>query len=161
MSDDILFALTVVAALGCGLIGGVFFAFSALVMPALARLPAAQGIAAMQSINLVAVTPPLMVAPFGTALACLPLVVAALVGWGEPGAAWRLGGGLLYLAGAILVTIVGNVPRNNALAAVDPATAEGAAVWGRFVPAWSALNTGRAAASLAAAVAFALALASR
>ena len=39
------------SALGCGLIAGVFFAFSAFVMKALALLPPAQGIAAMQSIN--------------------------------------------------------------------------------------------------------------
>ena len=49
-------------ALGCGLIAGVFFAFSAFVMKALARLPAAQAIAAMQSINIVAVTPLFMTA---------------------------------------------------------------------------------------------------
>jgi uncharacterized membrane protein len=45
------FVLTVVAALGCGLNAGVFFAFSSFVMAALRRLPPAQGIAAMQSIN--------------------------------------------------------------------------------------------------------------
>jgi uncharacterized membrane protein len=44
-------------ALGCGLIAGVFFAFSTFVMPALARLPAAQGIAAMNAINVAAITP--------------------------------------------------------------------------------------------------------
>jgi hypothetical protein len=42
---------TLGTALGCGLLAGVFFAFSAFVMPALRRLPASQGIAAMQSIN--------------------------------------------------------------------------------------------------------------
>jgi uncharacterized membrane protein len=40
------FGLTLLAALGCGLIAGVFFAFSALVMRALARRPHAEGIAA-------------------------------------------------------------------------------------------------------------------
>jgi len=47
--DDLLFALTLFVALGCGLIAGVFFAFSAFVMKALARLSSAEGIAAMQS----------------------------------------------------------------------------------------------------------------
>ena len=55
--NKVLAALTVVTALGCGLNAGVFFAFSSFVMKALARLQPAQGIAAMQSINLVAVTP--------------------------------------------------------------------------------------------------------
>jgi uncharacterized membrane protein len=57
--DGFLAALTVVAALGCGLNAGVFFAFSSFVMKALARLQPAQGIAAMQSINLVAITGPM------------------------------------------------------------------------------------------------------
>ncbi len=64
-------------ALGCGLLAGVFFAFSAFVMPALRRLPAAQGIAAMQSINRLAVTPALMTALFGTAVACVGLAAWA------------------------------------------------------------------------------------
>jgi len=51
LKQNLIFILTLVSALGCGLIAGVFFAFSAFVMKALARLPPAQGIAAMQSIN--------------------------------------------------------------------------------------------------------------
>jgi len=39
MSDSWLFGLTLVSALGCGLIAGVFFAFSTFVMKALARVP--------------------------------------------------------------------------------------------------------------------------
>jgi uncharacterized membrane protein len=62
--DGFLAVLTVVAALGCGLNAGVFFAFSSFVMKALARLQSAQGIAAMQSINAVAVTPAFMTALF-------------------------------------------------------------------------------------------------
>jgi uncharacterized membrane protein len=50
-ADQLLLALTLVAALGCGLMAGLFFAFSVSVMKALARLPSAEGIAAMQSIN--------------------------------------------------------------------------------------------------------------
>jgi len=37
--NQLLFALTLFAALGCGLVGGVFFAFSTFVMKALSRLP--------------------------------------------------------------------------------------------------------------------------
>jgi uncharacterized membrane protein len=159
MIDGVLVPLTVLAALGCGLIGGVFFAFSGFVMKALARLPPAQGIAAMQSINVVAVTPPLMVALFGTALACVALAVAALVGWGRPGNAYLLAGGLLYLAGVVGVTIVGNLPRNNALAAVDPAGADGASQWARYVSGWTAWNTVRTVAAIAAAAALTIALA--
>lgn len=62
--------LIVGSALGCGVAGGAFFAFSTFIMRALARLPAPQGIAAMQSINVVVITPLFMMALFGTGAAC-------------------------------------------------------------------------------------------
>ena len=77
--SGVLYAATLVTALGCGLIAGAFFAFSTFVMPALKRLPTGGGIAAMQSINVLAVTPVFMTALFGTAAACLGLGAWALV----------------------------------------------------------------------------------
>jgi uncharacterized membrane protein len=56
MLDGLLFVLTLFAALGCAMMAGVFFAFSTFVMMALARLPAEQGVAAMQAINVAAAT---------------------------------------------------------------------------------------------------------
>jgi uncharacterized membrane protein len=53
----VLYLATLASALGCGLVAGVSFAFSAFVMPALKRLKPAEGIAAMQAINVAAVTP--------------------------------------------------------------------------------------------------------
>jgi uncharacterized membrane protein len=55
--DDVLVALTLVSVLGCGLNAGALFAFSSFVMGA-PRLPVAQGIAAMNSINVVVVCSP-------------------------------------------------------------------------------------------------------
>jgi uncharacterized membrane protein len=62
--------ITTVGVVGCGLIGGVFFAFSAFVMSGLNRLPPSRATAAMQSINVTAQHPPLMLALFGTAAVC-------------------------------------------------------------------------------------------
>ena len=118
--EGFLFALTFFAALGCGVVAGVFFAFSAFVMRALARLPARQGIAAMQAINVAAVTPAFMVALFGTALACGALIVSSFLVWGEPFAGYLLAGGALYLLGMIGPTGVYHVPRNEALAEIEP-----------------------------------------
>jgi len=112
--------VTLGTALGCGLSAGVFFAFSAFVMPALGRLPSGQGIAAMQSINKLAVTPAFMTALFGSALACAGLAAWSVVAWGERPAPWLLAGGVLYLVGAIVVTIAVNVPLNDALATTRP-----------------------------------------
>jgi uncharacterized membrane protein len=158
MSGGILGPLTLLAAVGSGLVGGVFFAFSGFVMKALARLRPPQGIAAMQSINVVAVTPPLMIALFGTALTCVALVVSSLVKWWEPVAILRLAGGGVYLAATVLVTMICNVPLNNALAAVDPNSTEGAAQWARYVPRWTAWNSVRTVGAIVASVMFTLAL---
>ena len=151
MSDGVFVVLTVGSALGCGLNGGVFFAFSSFVMPALARLPTPQGIAAMNSINVFAVTPVFMTALFGTAAACLLLAVWTLLTWQRPGGAYLLTGAALYLVGTILVTIVFNVPRNNALAAVNPSSADDGRLWRDYVATWTAWNHVRTAAALIAA----------
>src|SRR5215831_13706900 len=102
MTDRLLFALTLFTALGCGLVAGVFFAFSTFVMNALARLPAAQGIAAMQSINVAVITPWFMAAFLGTAAGCFVLAVSSLFTWHKPGAVYLLVGSVLYLVGTIL-----------------------------------------------------------
>jgi uncharacterized membrane protein len=60
---------------------------------------------------------------FGTAAACLLLAVSSLFMWTEVGAGYLLVESLLYLVGTVLVTIVFNVPRNEALAVVDPTSA--------------------------------------
>jgi uncharacterized membrane protein len=150
-------ALTVAATVGCGLVGGVFFAFSTFVMPALARLPAPAGIAAMQSIDVTAVRPPLMVALFGTAAVCLALMVTALSA--RPGALIVLSACLLYVVGNAVVTMVCNVPLNDALARTDPASAEGARLWATYLVTWTAWNHVRTVTALLAATLLGVSLA--
>jgi uncharacterized membrane protein len=153
-----LVALTFVAALGSGLIAGAFFAFSTFVMRALARLPAAAGIAAMQSINVAVINPLFLGVFFGTAAACVAVMVAALMRWGQPGAAYLLAGGALYFVGTLLVTVVCNVPLNNSLAAVAPDDPGAAGRWARYVSRWTAWNHLRTLAALAALAFFIMAL---
>jgi uncharacterized membrane protein len=153
-----LFALTLLAALGCAMMAGVFFAFSAFVMKALTRLPAAQGVAAMQAINVAAVTPAFMAALFGTAVACVALAVSALFAWDERFAPYLLIGSALYLVGTILLTIAYHVPRNEALATVEPHGTDAESHWTRYLSGWTAWNHVRAAASLAAAATLTVAL---
>src|SRR5918999_5838168 len=129
--DDLVVALTVIAALGCGLNAGAFFAFSAFVMDALRRLPAAQGIAAMQAINVTAVTPAFMGALFGTAVACIAAIVAGISSWDDSFAPYLVAGGALYVVGPIGLTIAYHVPRNDALARIDPEHPDGAGYWAR------------------------------
>lgn len=76
----------------------------------------------------------------GTAVGCVILVVSALLTWQRPGAACVLVGSALYLLGTFLVTAVFNVPRNNALAALDPASAGSARFWAEYVAGWTLWN---------------------
>lgn len=161
MVDKLNFVLTFVSALGSGLIAGFFLAFSIVVMKSLAQQPPPQGIAAMQSINIVVINPMFMSAFFGTAAACLMLTVSTFFRWQRPGTAYLLTGSLLYLVSTILVTILFNVPRNNALAAVDSTSPEGANVWANYLSNWTAWNHVRTIAALAAAVLFTIALCQR
>jgi uncharacterized membrane protein len=158
MISGFLFVLTLVTALACGLVAGFFFAFSATVMKALTRVPALQALAAMQTINTVVINPLVMLALFGTALACVVLVIAAFVEWGEPYAVFLLVGGLLYLVGVIVLTIAYHVPRNDALATVDPADPGATDHWRRYARAWTTWNHVRTVAPLAAAALFTVAL---
>ena len=150
--------VTLVTALGCGLVAGVWFTFSAFVMPALDRLPAAGGIAAMQSINRLAITPPLMLAMFGTAFACLALAIWAIASLGESEAPLVLAAAALYLVGTIVVTRAANVPRNDTLEALDPHGGSVADGWARYVREWTAWNHVRLVTSLAAAALLTIAL---
>lgn len=158
MFNNVLFALTLLSALGSGLIAGAFFAFSTFVMGALGKLPPAHGIAAMQSINAVVINPWFLGVFIGTAAACVFLVVAAVLAWQEPGATLLLAGALLYFAGTFLVTMFFNVPLNDALAAVAPDSSGGGSLWSRYLVTWTNWNHVRTIAALAASAVLTVAL---
>lgn len=150
MIEGFLYALVLITALLCGLMAGSFFVFSVMVMPGLARLPSAKGIAAMQAINIAAVRPWFMTAFFVPALLSVALIIAAIANWGEDEAIYVLLGSASYLVGGIGLTAVFHVPRNNALADVDPDGPDASAPWAGYLSSWTAGNHVRAAASLAA-----------
>lgn len=147
---DLPVTLSVVTALGSGIVGGVFFGFSTFVMKGLGRLPPAQGIAAMQSINLAAPSPLFMGALFGTALAGIGLGISALTRLDEPAARYQLIGSALYL-GVVVLTAAYHVPRNDALAAIDPQAVGAVEFWRDYASSWTAWNHVRTALALAAA----------
>ncbi|HYN06392.1 MAG TPA: anthrone oxygenase family protein [Vicinamibacterales bacterium] len=149
--------MMLLAALGSGLIAGLFFAFSVSVMRALSRIPAPAGIAAMQAINVVILNPVFGLVFFGTAVASLFLGGVALLRWSEPGSVYLLAGALFYVIGSFVVTLVFNVPRNNALARMDAAAGDAGGGWSRYVAEWTAWNHVRLIASLVASAAFTIA----
>lgn len=159
--DRTLLAAKLAAALGCGLMAGTFFAFSAFVMPALKRLAPPQSIAAMQSINIAVINPLFMGVFLGTALLSFVLTSTAFFGGKQPGAAWLFAGCSLYLVGTFGVTVIGNVPLNDALATLKPDALNAATAWASFYAAWMGWNHVRALASLGACAAFVMSLVSR
>lgn len=158
MIDNLFFTLTLLSALGCGLMAGVFFIFSNTVMNALARLRPPEGIAAMQSINSTILNPLFFAVFFGTAATSIVLAVSLLWRWQQPGAGYLLSGSLLYLVGTMLVTIVFNVPMNESLDTVEPESVEAANLWAGYLRNWTAWNHVRTAAAFLGALMFILAL---
>lgn len=150
-------ALVFAAMLGSGIAAGLFFIFSNTIMASFARLPVAQGIAAMQQINVTIINPLFMLVFMGLVVLSLVLGAKAIFGWAEAGSAWLLAGSVAYLVGCFLVTMVFNVPLNDALAAVDPASAEGAAIWARYLNEWLPWNHARTVACVVSLASFAMA----
>jgi uncharacterized membrane protein len=64
----------------------------------------------------------------------------------------------LYLVGVIWVTRVFNIPRNDALAAAQSTSAQGAALWSRYVNTWTAWNHVRTATAFVAMASFVMGL---
>ena len=142
----------------CGVMGGVFFAFSTFALRSLGALPAAAGIRAMQSMNIVAVTPVFMTALFGTAVAAAGTAAYAATAGIGTATLPVVGGAAIYLVGVIIVTIAGNVPLNNGLAAIDPDAGDALFIWTRYRRKWLAWNHLRTVSGILASAWFAYAL---
>lgn len=147
-----------VAAFGSGLMGGVFYGFSTFIMAALHALAPSAGIAAMQSINVVVLK---NVWFLGMLLGLVPLCLwLCFASWSSADLSshLRLAAASIYLVGCIGVTVVCNVPRNEALALVDAHSAEGAALWASYVPSWTFWNHVRCASCCIATLLFTISL---
>lgn len=148
----------IVALLGSALIGGIFFAFSSFVMKALARVPSSEGIAAMQSINVVVINPSFLGAFMGTAVLSLGMVVLVLADGSHPSAMFFLAGAIFYLAGTFLVTMLGNVPLNDQLASLSSTDLSASELWKHYTNRWTMWNHVRTIAAMVAALLFTLGL---
>ena len=138
---------TLLSLVGSGLIAGVFFIFSVCIMRVLGSQPPAQGIATMQAISVVIINPWFMTVFLGTAILSVYLIVAALVGTHGAGGPVVIAASLAYVVGSLLVTMVFNVPRNDALVAVSPDSAAAARLWVDYLSSWTAWNHVRTIAS--------------
>ena len=151
-------ATGVLALLGSALIGGVFFAFSSFIMKALARMPSSEGIAVMQSINVVVINPPFIGAFMGTALLSIAVIVLVVMNGIIPASMFFISGSVFYFVGTFLVTMFGNVPLNKQLAAASATDPDAAVLWMHYLDRWTVWNHVRTAAAIVAALFFTLGL---
>lgn len=105
------------AALTTGVMAGLFFAYSFSVIPGLGKLSDSEYIRAMQSINREIQNPWFFACFFG-ALILLP--AASYLTYGEKAFPFVAAAALAYAIGTFGVTVVANVPLNDALEAFDP-----------------------------------------
>ncbi|MDX1440794.1 MAG: anthrone oxygenase family protein [Rubricoccaceae bacterium] len=140
MMDTFVTALLWFGAVGCGIMAGVYFTFSAFVMKSLASIDAPAGIAAMQSINDVILRSAFLPLFFGTSLAAAVAVLLYVVSTDSAGGIWMALAGGIYFAGMFLCTVFFNVPLNNKLKAVDPTSSQGEELWKMYLQVWTRWN---------------------
>lgn len=139
-----LFTLAHLAVLAYALVGGVFLAFSDFIMRALSLTSGHGGAEAMQAINREVFRWVFMTLFLGLAAVSLALIVLAAVGPSGPGTTLIGLAGLVYLLGCFGVTVVFNVPMNEALAGMDLSGEATRAYWtGTYLPRWTFWNTVR------------------
>ena len=147
MSVTIFFILQV-SILAYALVAGVFLAFSDFIMRSLAITGGIGGVEAMQVINREVFRWIFMTLFLGMAVVSLGLAGYAWVGLGGAAGALILGAALVYLIGCFGVTVVFNVPMNQALAGMDLSSEATRAYWLQtYVPRWTFWNSVRTVAA--------------
>ncbi len=150
MFDSMISLALTIAAIGAGLMAGVYFAFSAFIMRAFDRLGAARAADAMNAINEVILRSWFMVLFFGSTL--LYAIVAAFAVF-DPDLAGRwilFAAGAVYVVGMFLCTVVFNVPLNNRLAESASEDSRKGVTWAHYLKHWTRWNHLRGFCSLAA-----------
>jgi uncharacterized membrane protein len=146
------------AAVGCGLMAGLLFAFSNFVMTALSHQPPESAVRTMQAVNIFILNPVFLVVFLGTAVASLALAAAAMLDRQQAAAPWLIAGAALYLIGTIGVTIAFNVPLNDRLAVVSAGSPEAGRFWLTYLTEWVQWNHLRTAAAVMASASFIVAI---
>ncbi|NHK26636.1 DUF1772 domain-containing protein [Parvularcula flava] len=156
MSYDVLIYASVAVGLSAALVAGVFQSFSDFVMDGLIAAEEG-GMRAMQALNRTVMRSAFLAMLLGLVPVTVGLAfVAGRLATG-PAALWMTAGAMVYVFGAFLVTIVGNVPMNRRLDRLDGHSPDGLSYWHRYGVRWTQLNHVRTLASAATAGCFIMA----
>ncbi|MEM7616743.1 MAG: anthrone oxygenase family protein [Pseudomonadota bacterium] len=138
------FVLLQLSILAYAVVCGVFLAFSDFIMRALARTGGIGGVDAMQVINREVFRWVFMALFLGMAAVSVFIVIYSVTSLGQGPGTLILLGALSYLIGCFAVTVVFNVPMNEALADMDLSETQTRDYWtGTYLPRWTAWNTVR------------------
>lgn len=140
--------LSILTLMFSGAMFGFFFAWTSSTLWGLDNAPPDVAITAMQAMNAAVRNPVFGLAFFGTP-PLMVLTTAVLFRRGpRPAALLMALASLIYLGGALLVTVAVNVPMNEALAALVPGSDDSAArQWQAYSAPWQRANLVRTCAS--------------
>ncbi|MEM8497785.1 MAG: anthrone oxygenase family protein [Pseudomonadota bacterium] len=141
-----------IAAVGAGLMAGIYFVFSTFVMQALQELPQIDAAKAMNAINRVILRSLFMPLFFGTTALYAWLLFVALQDHGSPGSSILFAAAFAYLSGMFLITLVFNVPLNNELARAEGNEDDLRKTWQLYTLVWVRWNHVRTLCSLLSAL---------
>lgn len=133
-----------------GIMAGVYFTFSCLVMQSLNQLPASQAIAAMNSVNQVILRSLFMPIFWLSGLLAALILVLPLLGFLLPYPWLSSTASLVYLLGMLVVTASKNVPLNHQLQAYKTQFDSAQTAWQHYYQHWLRWNHVRTISSLVA-----------
>lgn len=154
--ENIVIGLLSVTILATGIVAGIFFAFSNFVMAALSKIPDAEGMAAMQSINVVVLNKFFLGLFMGAVGLCLLVCLVTATAGTQPQFLLALAGTILYGGGTVALTGTRNVPLNKTLAPMNPLDKEAQYFWRDYCEKWTYWNSVRTLASSGACVCFSI-----
>lgn len=148
MLDSLIALSLTIAAIGAGLMAGVYFAFSGFIMRSLDQLGAVPATDAMNAINRVILRSWFMALFFGSTLLYAVLAAAAVFDTDLAGRWLLFTAGLIYVVGMFLCTALINVPLNNRLADAGNDDNAKAETWTHYFKHWTRWNHLRSLCSL-------------
>ena len=128
--------------LAYALVGGVFLAFSDFIMRSLSLTSGTNGMETMQTINREVFRWIFMALFLGMAAVSLLIIGYAATNLNVPAGTLIILAGIIYLIGCFGVTVVCNVPMNEALARMDLSSTTTREYWTTvYLPRWTFWNT--------------------
>ncbi len=141
-----------------GLMAGIYFTFSVVIMRSLTALAPQEGAKTMNKINEVIVKTAFLPLFFISSIAHIALLIWSVIAYEGPAFLLIGGGAAVYTAGMLLVTVFGNVPLNNKLKATEMDETQLVAMWTEYLHKWTLFNHVRTVSCTASLTLLALAI---